>query len=235
MNRPPPAKKKTAPAEVRVLIVDDHPFLRLGLAGALEAEPGFSVCAAVASAEEALTAVENLRPDVVVTDLNLPGKSGLELIKDLATLRPSLPVIALSMHAEEIYAERCLRAGARGYVMKDDGSEKLVEAIRQVLAGGTHVSPKIAARIIGNFGRRRDPQKQSPIEQLTDREFEVFQHIGAGRSTQEVADRLHLSPKTVETHRKHIKAKLQIATVMELTSYAARWIERDGAPASGVS
>jgi DNA-binding NarL/FixJ family response regulator len=212
------------PAAHRVLIVDDHPFLRLGLAEALGREPGLCVCGTVGTAEDALTAVETLRPAVVVADLNLPGKSGLELIKDLATLRPGLPVIVLSMHDEDVYAERCLRAGGRGYVMKSEGPEKLANVIRLVLAGGTHVSAKTTERIIETFAGRGSPDKRSSLAALSDREFEIFQLIGRGLPTQGIADRLHISAKTVETHRMHVKAKLRIATAAELIAFAARWV-----------
>ncbi len=228
MKQKPPASEPAAPSDKRVVIVDDHPLLRMGLTASLESEPGLCVCGAFATAEEALTEIEKLNPDVVVTDLNLPGKSGLELIKDLVAMRPGLPVIALSLHDEELYAERCLRAGARGYVMKSEGPEKLACAIQQVLAGGTHVSPQTSARILHMFTGRRDHDGHSPIGELTDREFEVFQWIGRGLSTHEVAERMHISPKTVETHRMHIKTKLEIGSATELVAYAARWVTATG-------
>jgi len=218
-----PAKGTEAQPGKNVLIVDDHPFLRMGLAEALAGEPGLSVCGAVATAEEALTSMEKLRPDVVVTDLNLPGKSGLELIKDLAVLCPDLPVVVLSMHDEHIYAERCLRAGARAYVMKSEGPDKLAIAIRQVLAGGIHVSAETSARVLKAFSGRRDKETETPLGQLTDREFDVFRWMGRGLSTKEIASRLHISAKTIETHRMHIKAKLGVATAAELIAYASRW------------
>ena len=224
----PPAQESAVPADKRVLIVDDHPLLRMGLAESLAREECLTVCGAFGTAEEAMTAVERLHPDVVVTDLNLPGKSGLELIKDLAALRPGLPVIALSMHDEDIYAERCLRAGGRGYVMKNEGPEKLADAIRYVLGGGTYVSAKTAGRILDIFTGHGTQDKHSPLGRLTDREFEVFQWIGHGLSTQELADRMHVSPKTVETHRMHIKTKLEIGTAAELIAYAARWVMATG-------
>lgn len=224
MKRNPPAKKAATPPGARVLIVDDHPFLCVGLAEVLGRDPALCVCGAVESAEAALTACEQLHPDLVITDLNLPGKSGLELIKDLASLRPGLPVIVLSMHDEEIYAERCLRAGGRGYVMKCEGPEKLLAAIRQVLAGGIHLSAKISAQILEAIAGRRDGEKQSPLTQLTDRELELFQWIGRGLSTQAIAARLHISAKTVEAHRMHIKDKLGLGTAAELIAYAARWV-----------
>ena len=228
MKRKLPAKKNPAPPAKRVLIVDDHPFLRMGLTESLAREPGLSVCGACGTAEEALMAIEKLAPDVIVADLNLPGKSGLELIKDLFILRPGLPVIVLSMHDEEIYAERCLRAGGRGYLMKSDGPEKLAGAIRHVLAGGVHVSAKTSARIVENFSGRRNREKHSPLGGLTDREFEIFQWLGRGLTTQEIADRLHISAKTVETHRMHLKTKLVLGTAPELTAYAARWVAATG-------
>jgi DNA-binding NarL/FixJ family response regulator len=224
MKQNPPATNPTISETKKILIVDDHPFLRMGLSEALAREPGLSVCGTVGSAEEALTAIEKLNPDLVVADLNLPGKSGLELIKDVVSLRPGLPVIVLSMHEEEIYAERCLRAGGRGYVMKSEGPEKLADAIRLVLAGGLHVSAQTSARIVESFAGQRKEGKRRPLAQLTDREFEVFQWIGHGHSTQATADRLHISAKTVETHRMHIKEKLGIATAAELIAYAARWV-----------
>ncbi len=223
-----PVKKATAPANRRVLIVDDHPLVRLGLAETLAHEPGLGVCGALGTAEEALTAVEKLRPDVVVTDLNLPGKSGLELVKDLATLRPGLPVIVLSMHEEDLYAERCLRAGARGYVMKSEGPDQLADAIRAVLAGGIHVSARTSARILEAVTGRRDPAQHTPVGSLTDRELEIYQWIGHGLSTQEIADRLHISAKTIETHRMHLKTKLGLATAAELVAHAARWMAAGG-------
>jgi DNA-binding NarL/FixJ family response regulator len=223
MKRKTSAEQPAPLADKRVLIVDDHPFLRMGLTESLVREPGLSVCGAVGTAEEALSAMENLQPDVVVTDLNLPGKSGIELIKDLAAIRPGLPVLALSMHDEEIYAERCLRAGARGYVMKNEGPEKLAAAIRHVLAGGTHVSATTSARILDTFIGRAN-NKNSPVSGLSDREFDVFQWMGRGLSTHEIANRMHISPKTVETHRMHIKTKLKIGSVTELVAYASRWV-----------
>jgi len=223
MKQDLPAMKPDARSGKNVLIVDDHPFLRMGLAEALAREPGLCVCGAVATAEEALRSMEKLCPDVVVTDLNLPGKGGLELIKDLANIYPELPVVVLSMHDEQIYAERCLRAGAQAYVMKSEGPEKLATAIRQVLAGGIHVSAATSARVLKAFSGRRDPHTETPLGQLTDREFDVFRWIGRGLSTREVAERLHVSAKTIETHRMHIKAKLRLATAAELISYASRW------------
>lgn len=217
-------KKSTATQRKRVLIVDDHPFMRGGLARSINSDAGLCVCGEEESAEQALLAVEKLHPDIVVTDISLPGKSGLELIKDLASGHPSLPVLALSMHDESIYAERCLRAGARGYVMKSEDSENLLEAIRHVLGGGTYTSEETTARIVEAFSGRRDSQTQTPLGKLTDREFELFQLIGHGFSTHEIAERMQISAKTVETHRLNIKTKLKIASAVKLTAFAGRWV-----------
>jgi DNA-binding NarL/FixJ family response regulator len=211
------------PACLRLLIIDDHPFLRLGLTEALARESGLCVCGAVASAEEALAAIDKLQPDLVITDLNLPGKSGLELVKDLAATQPALAVIVLSMHDEEIYAERCLRAGARGYVMKSEGTEKLILAIRRVSSGDLYLSPQISARLLSKMVRHPPAKGDRPLSQLSDREFEIFEHIGKGCSTQEISERLQISVKTVETHRSHIKEKLGVKTAGELVVYAANW------------
>ncbi len=222
-KEPPRGKKGAATAPKKVLIVDDHPFLRMGLARALGQEPGLSVCGEAGSAEEALELVKKLRPDVVITDLSLPKMSGLDLVKELASSQPDLPVIVLSMHEEEIYAERCLRAGSRGYVMKSEGPAKLAHAIRHVLDGGTYTSEKVLARILKSMSGRREIEMQTPVGLLSDREFEIFQLFGKGLSTQKVAQRLQVSPKTVETHRMHIKKKLGIKSAPELVAHAAHW------------
>jgi DNA-binding NarL/FixJ family response regulator len=220
--------KRFATTDKRVLIVDDHPFLRLGLTEALGREPGFCVCGAAASAEEALAAIQRLEPDVVVADLKLPGKSGLELIKDLASLWPRLPVIVLSMYEEEVFAERCLRAGARGYVMKNEGVERLAAAIWRVLGGGVDVSSRASECIVEGLSRRRRREPETPLHQLTDRELEVLQWLGRGLSTRDLAHQLHISVKTVESHRLHLKSKLGLATAPELIAYAARSLAADG-------
>ena len=216
---PPPAAKRK-----RILIVDDHPIMRQGLAQLINHEAELTVCGEAATTSEAMGLIEKQRPDLAIVDLSLQGRNGLELIKDLRVQQPALPVLVLSMHDEEIYAERCLHAGARGYVMKNEGPEKLAAAIRSVLAGGMHVSARTSARIVASFSGQRTREKASPLGGLTDREFEVFQWIGGGLSTQAIADRLHISVKTIETHRMHLKRKLGLATAAELVAYAARWV-----------
>jgi len=217
--------KKPAGARKKILIVDDHPMMRDGLVALITAQPDLAVCAQAADAAEALRAVEAHRPDLVLMDISLPGKSGLEAIKDLQAIQSGLAVLVLSMHDESLYAERVLRAGARGYVMKQEGGKRILEAIRAVFEGRVAVSEKMSARIMDAFTGRRAASAAAPVESLTDREFEVFQLIGRGRSTKEIAGQLHLSVKTVEVHRVNIKAKLQLATSPELVHYAVRWVE----------
>ena len=218
-------KKPVVSARKKILIVDDHPMMRDGLAALVAAQPDLIVCGQAADDREAMRAVETGRPDLVLMDISLPGRSGLEAIKDLLPIQPGLAVLVISMHDESLYAERALRAGARGYVMKQEGGKRIMEAMRAVLAGKVYVSEKISARIMESFTGRRDEATASPVELLTDREFEVFQHIGRGRSTKEIAAVLHLSAKTVEVHRVNMKAKLKLSTSPELVHYAVRWVE----------
>jgi DNA-binding NarL/FixJ family response regulator len=197
------------------------------MARLIDSEPGLMCCGGAATAEEAVQLVPGCRPDLVITDITLPKRSGLDLIKDLAALQPELPVFVYSMHDESFYAERALRSGARGYLMKDAGSEKMLEAIRVVLAGEMSVSPRIASKILSSLSAPAARKTQSPIEQLTDREFDIFKLIGQGKSTKEIADQLHLSHKTVAVHRGHIKEKLGLASASELVHQAIRWAETE--------
>jgi DNA-binding NarL/FixJ family response regulator len=205
--------------------VDDHPLMRQGLAQLIHSESDLAVCGEAADAAQALRAVETLRPDLVLVDISLPGKNGLELIKDLRALMPELLILVVSMHDETLYVERVLRAGGRGYIMKQEGGERLLQAIRQVLRGQIYVSEKMSARILEIFSGRRSETATSPVELLTDREFEVFQLIGLGRSTKEIGEQLHVSVKTIEVHRLNIKEKLKMKTANELIRYAVRWTE----------
>lgn len=222
-------KKPAAPAPKKILIVDDHPMMRDGLVALITAQPDLVVCAQAADAREAMQVIESRWPDLVLMDISLPGKSGLEAIKDMQALAPGLAVLVLSMHDEALYAERVLRAGARGYVMKQEGGKRIMEAIRAVLENKVFVSEKMSARIMDAFTGRRAAEAGSTVESLSDREFEVFQLIGRGRSTKEIADQLHLSVKTVEVHRVNIKAKLKLATSPELVHFAVRWVESQSA------
>lgn len=222
-------KKPAAPAPKKILIVDDHPLMRDGLVALITAQPDLAVCAQAADAREALQAVEAHWPDLVLMDISLPGKSGLEAIKDLQAIQSGLAILVLSMHDEALYAERVLRAGARGYVMKQEGGKRIMDGIRAVLEGKVFVSEKMSARIMDAFTGHRAGGAGSSVESLSDREFEVFQLIGRGRSTKEIADQLHLSVKTVEVHRVNTKAKLKLATSPELVHFAVRWVESQSA------
>jgi len=222
---PPPSAAGTPPAPRRVLLVDDHPFMRAGLAQPINAQPDLIVCGEAGNPAEALHALARQRPELVLSDLTMPGRSGLEFIKDLKATAPTLAVLVVSMHDEVVFAERALRAGARGYIMKEAGGENLLAAIRQVLRGEVYVSPRMSSRILNNLSARKPRGSSSPIEQLTDREFEVFQLIGQGKSTRDIATQLHLSPKTVDVHRSHIKEKLVLKDATALIRHAVRWVE----------
>jgi DNA-binding NarL/FixJ family response regulator len=212
----------------RLLIVDDHPMMRTGLAQLIDNEGDLKVCAEADNAGQAINAVAKQKFDLALVDISLPDKNGLELIKDLRALNPDLPILVVSMHDEMIYAERVLRAGARGYIMKQEGGEKFLHAIRQVLAGHVYVSEKMSARILENLSGSQVGTASSPVRRLSDREFEVFQLIGQGVSTGDIALRLRLSIKTVEVHRANIKQKLSLSTATELVHYAVRWLDSQG-------
>jgi DNA-binding NarL/FixJ family response regulator len=211
----------------RVLIVDDHPMMRTGLAQLIDNEGDLKVCAEADNAAQALDAAVGQKLDLILLDISLPDKNGLELIKDIRALKPNLPILVVSMHDEALYAERVLRAGGRGYIMKQEGGKKLLEAIRQVLSGQIYVSEKISAGILETFSGRPIEAAAFPVQQLSDREFEVFQLIGQGKSTREIADHLHLSVKTVEVHRLNIKKKLKLNTATDLVRHAVRWLETE--------
>jgi DNA-binding NarL/FixJ family response regulator len=223
-----PPKKKSEPAKKRVLIVDDHPMMRQGLAQLINNEPDLSVVWEADNAGQALDALSSNNPDLVIADISLPDKNGLELIKDIRVICPGASILVVSMHDETLYAERVLRAGARGYIMKQQGGKKLMEAIRQVLKGQIYVSEKMSATILEIFSGRRTESESSPVGRLSDREFEVFQFIGEGKSTRDIAEKLHLSVKTVEVHRANIKEKLALKTATDLVRYAVRWTEAEG-------
>lgn len=221
-------KEKTTGKRKRILIVDDHPMMRQGLAQLINSEPDLSVCCEADNARQAFETMVQNKPDLALVDISLPDRNGIELIKDIRALHPDLPVLVVSMHDESLYAERVLRAGGRGYIMKQEGGRKLMEAIRQVLAGQIYVSEKMSARILEIFsGGRRD--NSSPVGRLTDREFEVFQLIGQGEGTRQIAERLGLSIKTVEVHRANIKEKLGVKGANDLMRFAVRWVDVQGA------
>lgn len=222
-----PAKKTKS--KTKILIVDDHPMMRQGLVQLINNEPDLEVSGEAETAEQALSVIGQAAPDLLLADISLTGKSGLELIKDIQTLQPSLPVLVISMHDESVYAERVLRAGGRGYIMKQEGGKQIMQAIRHVLGGQIYVSAKMSGKILEIFSGRRAQSASSPVEQLTDREFEVFQLIGQGKGTRQIAEQLHVSIKTVEVHRQHIKEKLKLTDAPSLARYAVQWVESQGA------
>jgi DNA-binding NarL/FixJ family response regulator len=226
-----PARKapKSPAARKKILIVDDHAVLREGLATQINREADLAVCGEAVTAREAVAAVERLKPDLVLADINLPGRNGLELIRDLRALRPGLSVLVLSMHDEALFAERVLRAGGRGYVSKQADGRVLIGAIRRVLDGQIYLSDDVSTRLLGSFtGRAKPSRTLSPVELLTDRELEVFTLIGQAKETKEIARRLNMSGKTVEAHRAAIKRKLRLKTGPELTRHAVLWVEAVG-------
>ena len=216
---------KTKNSVLRLLIIDDHPMMRTGLAQLIDNEGDLKVCAEADNAGQAIDLVSKQKFDIVLCDISLPDKSGLELIKDIRALQPDLPILVVSMHDEMIYAERVLRAGGRGYIMKQEGGVKFIHAIRQVPAGQIYVSEKMSSRILEIFSGVKAKAGHSPVSKLSDREFEVFQLIGLGKGTRDIAEQLHLSVKTVEVHRANIKTKLEIKTATDLVRFAVRWAD----------
>jgi DNA-binding NarL/FixJ family response regulator len=208
----------------RVLLVDDHPIVCEGLSQKINGETDLVVCGQARDAHAALNAIEELFPNLVVVDIALGGGNGIELIKDIKVRWPQLPALMLSMHDEALYAERSLHAGAKGYVMKQEEPEVLLRAIRQVLRGQVYLSEKVKDAIVNRLGGNPPEGEIVPLTQkLSDRELEVFQMMGDGFATHEIAERLHLSMKTVASHREHIKQKLDLKSGEELTRYAIHW------------
>lgn len=222
------SKKSPARAKTRVLIVDDHPMMRQGLVQLISNEPDLEVCGEAENGRLAMALIDQTKPGLLLLDISLPDKNGLEIIKDVRSLHENLPVLVISMHDEALYAERILRAGGRGYIMKQEGGKKLMDAIRQVLAGKIYVSEKMSSRILESISGRTSETGPTLVKTLSDREFEVMELIGLGRGTREIADQLHLSVKTVEVHRANIKRKLGLKTAPELMRYAVQWVESQG-------
>ncbi|ARA92273.1 MAG: DNA-binding response regulator [Bacteroidetes bacterium] len=209
----------------KLIIIDDHPLMRKGLAMTLEAEPDLVMVGQASNAEEGLEALEKYDPDLAIVDISLPGMSGLELIKHMHARKPDLGILVVSRHDESLYAERAIRAGARGYVMKLEAGQVIVKAVRRVLNGGIYVSEEINERLLMGMVTGRKTLAQSPLEVLSDRELEVFELTGRGLSTREIAEQLHLSVKTVESYRARIKTKLNLNTAAELMQHAVQWVE----------
>lgn len=231
---PPKNKSIAAPVtKKKVFVVDDHPMTRVGQVETLNREPDLTVCGQAGTARETMEAIARLKPDLVVTDFTLPDKDGLEMLKDIQALHPGLPVLVVSMHEETFYAPRVLRAGGRGYVMKSEGPEKIVAAVRTILSGQIALSPVMAARALESFSGQAGKSGTAPEDKLTDRELEVLRLFGQGWSTEEIAQKLHLSAKTVDVHRGHIKEKLGFRSTPEFLRFAIRWVAAQERSAHG--
>jgi DNA-binding NarL/FixJ family response regulator len=210
----------------KVLVVDDHPLVRAGFRQIIEHEPDLVVCGEAEGVQDALRLIADEEPDIVTADLSLQDGSGLQLVKAVHKRYPDLPILVVSMRDEEIYAERVLRAGARGYVMKVSAPGEMVRALRKVLGGEIHVSDPLASRIMQKLLSRSASPGDSPVDVLSNRELEVFELLGQGLRTGEIANRLHLSVKTIETYREHIKEKLSLKNASELVRHAIKWTHR---------
>jgi len=216
MCDPPDAK--------RIIIVDDHPLFRKGLEEMIHSDGTFAVCGEAGNAAEAMEVIRKLHPDLVIVDLSLPGANGIELIKNIRAEFQKLPILVLSMHDESLYALRALRAGAEGYVMKHEAMANVIQAIREVFNGRPYLSPAMAAQVITKFAHRQAEGEVDAVERLSDRELEILELIGKGKDVREIAKVLHLSPKTVETHRSHIKDKLDLKNSREVARFALQWL-----------
>jgi DNA-binding NarL/FixJ family response regulator len=214
----------TASGKAKVLLVDDHPIVRQGLGQLINEEPDLSIVAEAEDFQQALSALDTTPPDVAIVDISLKDRSGIELIKEIRARKPELPILVLSMHDESLHAERVLRAGAKGYIMKQEATEQVMNAIRRVLRGEVYLSERMASRMVNRLVAGPQNVGGSPIERLSDREFEVFQMIGNGVGPSEIAEKLGLSVKTVETHRERIKEKLNLASGSELIRYAMQYV-----------
>ena len=207
----------------RVFVVDDHPIVRQGLALLINREDDMVVCGEAEDAHSAIQAVASTKPDILIVDISLNGPDGLDLLKDVRLRYPELPVLILSMHDESMYAERALRAGAQGYIMKQEATEKVLVAVRRILSKEIYISERIANRMLQRYIGNRGAGRPSSIADLTDRELEVFRLIGEGHSTRQIAEELHISVKTVESYQAHIKEKLSLRSARELVQHAIQW------------
>ena len=205
------------PEAKRIVIVDDHPLFRKGLEQLIHSDSAFAVCGEVNNASEAMDVIRKLNPD-------LPGANGIELIKNIRAEFPKLPILVLSMHDESLYALRALRAGAEGYVMKHEAMANVIQAIHEVFNGRPYLSPAMAAQVITKFAHRGSQSEADAVERLSDRELEILELIGKGNEVRQIAKLLHLSPKTVETHRAHIKEKLNLQNARQVTHFAVQWV-----------
>src|SRR2546428_9403420 len=212
------------PEAKRIVLVDDHPLFRKGLQELIHSEADFAVCGEAGNAAEAMDVIRKLSPELAIVDLSLPGANGIELIKNIRAEFPKLPILVLSMHDESLYALRALRAGAEGYVMKHEAMANVIQAIHEVFNGRPYLSPAMAAQVITKFAHRGSQSEADAVERLSDRELEILELIGKGNEVRQIAKLLHLSPKTVETHRAHIKEKLNLQNARQVTRFAVQWV-----------
>ncbi|HEV3276515.1 MAG TPA: response regulator transcription factor [Terriglobia bacterium] len=208
----------------KVFVVDDHPIVRQGLAQLINREPDLVVCGEAGDSHSARQAITTVKPDILVLDISLSGPDGIELLKTIRQREPGLPVLVLSMHDESIYAERALRAGANGYIMKQEAAEKVLMAVRRILDREVYVSERVANKMLHQHIGRSTTVTQSPLDDLTDRELEVFRLIGHGYGTRQIAEELYLSVKTVESYQAHIKEKMAFHSARELVQHAIQWV-----------
>lgn len=224
---PEKSKASSLSKKTKILVVDDHPLLRQGLAQVLNEENDMVMSSEASDAPEAMDAFRKDKPDFAVVDISLKGTSGLDLIKSLLAESPKLPILVLSMHDESLYVERVLRAGARGYLMKQEASEKIVNAVRKILSGEIYVSDKMNDLLLNKFILGKNNSPTSSVESLSDRELEILQLVGQGRGTRQIAEELHVSVKTVESHYAKIKEKLNLKTSNELIQHAVKWFHSE--------
>ena len=216
--------KQAQPNKKRILLVDDHPILRKGLVRLIDSKDEFVVCGEASTAADAMALIRELEPHLAIVDIGLPGASGIELTKTIRAEFQKLPVLILSMHEEAFYATRALRAGAMGYIVKQDAIDNIAEALREALNGRCYLSPVIAAQLQHNGPDKQIHPTDDPVSLLTDREFEIFELIGKGHEIREISHALGVSPKTVETHRTNIKEKLKLKNARQVTHLAVQWL-----------
>lgn len=214
------------PVKARILIVDDHVIVRQGIAQLVNREPDLDVCEEAGDADSAVAVLRETQVDLAIVDISLPGTSGIELVKQIRDMQPQLPVLVMSMHDEALYSDRAFRAGAKGYVMKQEATEKLLAAIRKILNGGVYVSDRMQTVMVQRFLNSGVDETVSFIDNLTDREFEILRMIGQGLTVAEIADKLGRSAKTVEAHRANLREKLGLKRAAELARFATQWVER---------
>ena len=217
------SQNHAASRKSRILVVDDHPIVRQGLALLINQEADMLVCGEAEEATGAMHVLASSKPDIVIVDISLNGPDGIDLLKNIRNIHPTLPVLILSMHDESIYAERALRAGANGYIMKQEATERVLVALRRILAGEIYVSDRIANKMLKHYITGPGTVRRSSIADLSDRELEVFRLIGEGHGTRQISEELHLSVKTVESYQAHIKEKLSLRSARELMQHAIQW------------